>query len=210
MSTELYQKVYDFLANSSLEHIIASSVIFQVIEEEPWITKEESRSIVNNAINASLNIYSSDTPAQNKLLRILVQVSFFRFSKPMIRLNKWWMARIESQVVGIIVLFHSLWVEDIILKKREERLNYILVQTPLLIFRYFDILQMPFFVVDRTMITLQSSDEERVGQKMHFYYRSWSNSGFSLRQFDDAFEGVFSLRDIGAVKLVCYFFYTKY
>ena len=35
MSTELYQKVYDFLANSPLEHITASSVIFQVIEEEP-------------------------------------------------------------------------------------------------------------------------------------------------------------------------------
>ncbi|RIA86596.1 hypothetical protein C1645_829061 [Glomus cerebriforme] len=43
MSTELYQKVYDFLANSPLEHITASSVIFQIIEEEPWITKEESR-----------------------------------------------------------------------------------------------------------------------------------------------------------------------
>jgi hypothetical protein len=139
-------------------------------------------------------------------LEFLYRLVFFRFSKPMIRLNKWWMARIESQVVGIIVLFHSPWVEDIILKKRGERLNYILVQTPLLIFRYFDILQMPFFVVDRTMVTLQSSDEERVSQKMHFYYRSWSNSGFSLRQFDDAFEGVCSLRNIGAVKLVCYFF----
>ena len=77
MSTELYQKVYGFLANSPLEHVTASSVIFQVIEEEPWITKEELRSIVNNAINASLNIYSSDTSVQNKLLRILVQVSFF-------------------------------------------------------------------------------------------------------------------------------------
>ena len=76
MSTELYQKVYEFLANSPLEHITASSVIFQVIEEEPWISKEESRIIVNNAINASLNIYSNDTSAQNKLLRILVQVSF--------------------------------------------------------------------------------------------------------------------------------------
>ncbi|CAB5361930.1 unnamed protein product [Rhizophagus irregularis] len=73
MSTELYQKVYDFLANSPLEHITASSVIFQLIEEEPWITKEESRTIVNNAINASLNIHSNDTPAQNKLFRILVQ-----------------------------------------------------------------------------------------------------------------------------------------
>ena len=84
MSTELYQKVYDFLTNFPLEHITASSVIFQVIEEESWITKEESRSIVNNAINTSLNIYFSDTPTQNKLLKILVQVSFFRFSKPMI------------------------------------------------------------------------------------------------------------------------------
>ncbi|RGB31570.1 hypothetical protein C1646_763907 [Rhizophagus diaphanus] len=73
MSTELYQKVYSFLANSPLEHVTASSVIFQVIEEESWITKEELRSIVNNAIDASLNIYSNDIPAQNKLLRILVQ-----------------------------------------------------------------------------------------------------------------------------------------
>ncbi|RGB23966.1 hypothetical protein C1646_773740 [Rhizophagus diaphanus] len=73
MSTGLYQKVYGFLANFPLEHITASSVIFQVIEEEPWITKEESKSIVNIAINVSLNIYSNDTSAQNKLLRILVQ-----------------------------------------------------------------------------------------------------------------------------------------
>jgi hypothetical protein len=77
MSTELYQKVYDFLSNSPLKYITASSVIFQVIEEEPWITKEELRTIVDNAINTSLNIYSNDTPAQNKLLRILVQVSLF-------------------------------------------------------------------------------------------------------------------------------------
>ncbi|CAJ0843597.1 14410_t:CDS:2, partial [Entrophospora sp. SA101] len=49
------------LTESPLEHITASSVIFQVIEEEPWISKEESRTIVNNAINASLNIYSDDT-----------------------------------------------------------------------------------------------------------------------------------------------------
>jgi len=63
----------------------ASSVIFQLIEEEPWITKEESRTIVNNAINASLNIYYNDTPVQNKLFRILVQIG--RFRKPIIRLK---------------------------------------------------------------------------------------------------------------------------
>ena len=76
MFIELYQKVYDFLTNSPLEYITASSIIFQVIEEEPWISKEESRIIVNNTINALLNIYFNDTSAQNKLLRILIQVSF--------------------------------------------------------------------------------------------------------------------------------------
>ncbi|CAG8559413.1 4784_t:CDS:2 [Paraglomus brasilianum] len=73
MSSELYQKVYNFLTVSPLELITASSVIFQIIEEEPWISKEESRIIVNNAINASLNIYSGNTSTQNKLLRIFTQ-----------------------------------------------------------------------------------------------------------------------------------------
>jgi len=76
MSSELYQKVYNFLAVSPLELITASSVIFQIIEEEPWISKEECRIIVNNAINASLNIYSDNTSTQNKLLKISTQVSF--------------------------------------------------------------------------------------------------------------------------------------
>jgi hypothetical protein len=37
----IIQKVYNSLTVSLLEHITASSVIFQVIEEEPWISKEE-------------------------------------------------------------------------------------------------------------------------------------------------------------------------
>ena len=76
MSTEIYKKVYNFLTNSPMEHITAVSVVYQVIEDEPWISKEESRTIVQNAINSSLNIYSQSTLTQNKLLKILAQVSY--------------------------------------------------------------------------------------------------------------------------------------
>ena len=76
MSTEIYEKVYNFLTASPMEHITAVSVIYQVIEDEPWISKEESRTIVQNAINSSLNIYSQSTLTQNKLLKILAQVSY--------------------------------------------------------------------------------------------------------------------------------------
>ncbi|CAG8698332.1 6258_t:CDS:2 [Acaulospora morrowiae] len=73
MSTEIYEKVYNFLTTSPMEHITAVSFIYQVIKVEPWISKEESRTIVQNAINSSLNIYSQSTLTQNKLLKILVQ-----------------------------------------------------------------------------------------------------------------------------------------
>ena len=76
MSTEIYEKVYNFLTTSPIKHITAVSVIYQVIEDEPWISKEESRTIVQNAINSSLNIYSQSTLTQNKLLKILAQVSY--------------------------------------------------------------------------------------------------------------------------------------
>ncbi len=54
-NTALFEKVYNFLRDSPLEHITAVSIVNQVIEEEPWFPKEDSRQLIYNAI-ASIKI----------------------------------------------------------------------------------------------------------------------------------------------------------
>ncbi|RHZ69114.1 hypothetical protein Glove_290g113 [Diversispora epigaea] len=73
MSTELYQTVYNFFTTSSIEHITAFSVIYQIMEDELLIQQDVLREIVNQAIDASTNIYSNDLIAQNKLFKIPIQ-----------------------------------------------------------------------------------------------------------------------------------------
>ncbi|CAJ0750449.1 22047_t:CDS:1, partial [Entrophospora sp. SA101] len=53
-------------------HITAFSVIYQVMEEDPWIQQEILRNIVNNAVTLAINNYSRDISAQNKLYTIPV------------------------------------------------------------------------------------------------------------------------------------------
>ena len=75
MSGQLFDKVYKFLITSPLGYITAFSVVYQVIEDEPWVEQEELRRIVNDAISvATANVYSRNISAQNKLLRILAKV----------------------------------------------------------------------------------------------------------------------------------------
>jgi hypothetical protein len=75
MSGQLFDKVYKFLGTSPLGYITAFSVVYQVIEDEPWVEQEELRRIVNNAINMAVaNVYSRNITAQNKLLRVLAKV----------------------------------------------------------------------------------------------------------------------------------------
>lgn len=74
MPGQLFDKVYKFLTTSPLGYITAFSVIYQVIEDEPWVEQEELRRIVNDAISvATANTYSRNITAQNKLLRILTK-----------------------------------------------------------------------------------------------------------------------------------------
>ena len=75
MPGQLFDKVYKFLTTSPLGYITAFSVVYQVIEDEPWMEQEELRRIVNDAISvATANAYSQNITAQNKLLRILTKV----------------------------------------------------------------------------------------------------------------------------------------
>ena len=78
MSKQLFDKIYKFLTTSPLGHITAFSIIFQVIEIEPWINQEELKLIINNAINIAVkNVYSQNSIAQDKLFKILINLFNF-------------------------------------------------------------------------------------------------------------------------------------
>ena len=80
MSSEIYSKIYNFLVTAKQEHITATSVIYQGIEEDPWIQKEELRGVVHQAISSAMNIYSQGSEHQQKFLRIPLQVSHYETS----------------------------------------------------------------------------------------------------------------------------------
>jgi len=76
MSSELYSKIYNFLVTAKQEHITATSVIYQGIEEDPWISQNDLRRVVDQAIGFASNLYTEEPLRQLKLLRILPQVSY--------------------------------------------------------------------------------------------------------------------------------------
>ena len=76
MSSELYSKIYNFLVTANQEHITATSVIYQGIEEDPWISQNDLRRVVDQAIGFASNLYAEEPSRQLKLLRILPQVSY--------------------------------------------------------------------------------------------------------------------------------------
>jgi len=75
MSNSLASKIYNFLTTSPMEHITAFSVVYQAMEDNPWIEQDVLRSIVNGAISLAKNDFSQDLLAQNKLLTVSLQVS---------------------------------------------------------------------------------------------------------------------------------------
>ena len=75
MSNSLAGKIYNFLTTSPMEHITAFSVVYQAMEDNPWIEQDVLRSIVNGAISLAKNEFSRDLLAQNKLLTVSLQVS---------------------------------------------------------------------------------------------------------------------------------------
>ena len=57
------------------EHITVTSVIYQEIEENLWILKEELRGMVHQAISSAMNLYTQGSKHQQKFLEIPLQVS---------------------------------------------------------------------------------------------------------------------------------------
>jgi hypothetical protein len=73
--SNLNDKIYSFLTTSPLEHITAFSVVFQAMEDNPWIEKEVLRYIVDTAVYFATDFLRGDLPAQNKIRLISEQVS---------------------------------------------------------------------------------------------------------------------------------------
>ncbi|CAJ0845007.1 13516_t:CDS:2 [Entrophospora sp. SA101] len=67
MST-LYVSICNFLRIALPEHITAFSVIYQAMNEEPWILKDNLRQIFHQAISAIMPSY---TPGSEKYLKLL-------------------------------------------------------------------------------------------------------------------------------------------
>ncbi|CAG8700193.1 4697_t:CDS:1, partial [Racocetra fulgida] len=51
MSNNVYAKLRNFLLNAEEETITAGSVIYQVVGEDPWISKDELKSIIEFAVD---------------------------------------------------------------------------------------------------------------------------------------------------------------
>jgi len=78
MNTHLSTKIYNFLVNAEEEHITGASVIYQGIEEDPWISKDELRNIISQAITLTNSQNVQGSSCHTTLLEILSEVSSYK------------------------------------------------------------------------------------------------------------------------------------
>ena len=77
MPADLYTKIYNFLLNAKEENITARSVIYQGIEDNPWISQNELKSIIQRAVAFVKNQYDRGSSRHTTLLEILPEVRYF-------------------------------------------------------------------------------------------------------------------------------------
>ena len=77
MPTDLYTKIYNFLLNAKEEDITARSVIYQGIEDNPWISQNKLKSIIEQAVAFVKNQYKRGSSRHTTLLEILQEVRYF-------------------------------------------------------------------------------------------------------------------------------------
>ncbi|POG67953.1 hypothetical protein GLOIN_2v1800021 [Rhizophagus irregularis DAOM 181602=DAOM 197198] len=68
--TALYDFICNFLRIALPEHITAFSVIYQAMNEEPWIVKENLRQIFHQAITSVIPSYASNSEKYQKLMSL--------------------------------------------------------------------------------------------------------------------------------------------
>ncbi|CAJ0907528.1 11647_t:CDS:2 [Entrophospora sp. SA101] len=70
MSSELYEKICEFLTNSSLKRISAVPVVYQAIIEEPWIDQHVLKELIQRAVNNVSRLYHLESQQYKKLIKI--------------------------------------------------------------------------------------------------------------------------------------------
>jgi pseudouridine-5'-phosphate glycosidase len=75
MNTHLSTKIYNFLVNAEEEHITGASVIYQGIEDDSWVSKDELRSIISQAVTLANSQNIRGSSRHTTLLEILSEVS---------------------------------------------------------------------------------------------------------------------------------------
>ncbi|KAG9287403.1 hypothetical protein G9A89_023775 [Geosiphon pyriformis] len=71
MSAFLHNKIHNFLINAEERHINATSVVHQGLEENPWIPKNDLRTILNQVVNYTINHLRADgSSRRRKLIKI--------------------------------------------------------------------------------------------------------------------------------------------
>ena len=76
MSTELYNKIYEFLTTAEDKKINAISVVYLGMKEDRWIEQNELKEIVEQAIDSASNVFMNGSECQLRIFRILPQVRF--------------------------------------------------------------------------------------------------------------------------------------
>jgi hypothetical protein len=74
--SQLFDKIYNFLVTSPLQYITAFSIIYQAIEDDTWIEKENLRTIISTAINTAIaDHYFQNKNVRDKFHKILTKVN---------------------------------------------------------------------------------------------------------------------------------------
>ncbi|CAI2199849.1 11892_t:CDS:1, partial [Funneliformis geosporum] len=73
MSTEIYNKIYDFLTTAEERRINATSVIYLGMKENRWISQTELKMTVERAVASASNAFIEGSPRQLRIFRILPQ-----------------------------------------------------------------------------------------------------------------------------------------
>ncbi|CAG8700570.1 19772_t:CDS:2, partial [Racocetra fulgida] len=72
--SDLSDKIFNFLTTSPLKKITAFSVVYQAMEENPYIEQDILRNIVNDAVSLAKYKHSRDVRAQERLQAVSLQV----------------------------------------------------------------------------------------------------------------------------------------
>ncbi|CAG8618035.1 14839_t:CDS:2, partial [Dentiscutata heterogama] len=74
-SDYLFVKLTEHLYDLKTEHIMAATLIYQGLEENPWISKNKLRGIVNRAVDLVKCSTTTSSKRSEKLTQIMPQVA---------------------------------------------------------------------------------------------------------------------------------------